>query len=120
MKEVVEMLFVRGLIRVLFCTETFAMGVNAPARAVVFQSLRKHDGREFRHERLSSFYAVPTADCSEPVWRLISGFQKRQSSSELFLELLGLKASHPLRMRMAVGEQRSFHHPVKPHQPLEL
>ncbi len=48
MKEVVEMLFCRGLIRVLFCTETFAMGVNAPARAVIFQSLRKHDGREFR------------------------------------------------------------------------
>ena len=48
MKEVVEMLFCRGVIRVLFSTETFAMGVNAPARTVVFQSLRKHDGREFR------------------------------------------------------------------------
>ena len=42
------MLFCRGLIRVLFSTETFAMGVNAPARAVVFQSLRKHDGTAFR------------------------------------------------------------------------
>jgi antiviral helicase SKI2 len=48
MKEVVEMLFCRGLLRVLFCTETFAMGVNAPARTVVFQSLRKHDGKAFR------------------------------------------------------------------------
>lgn len=48
MKEVVEMLFCRGLMRVLFCTETFAMGVNAPARTVVFQQLRKHDGRSFR------------------------------------------------------------------------
>lgn len=48
MKEVVEMLFCRGLLRVLFCTETFAMGVNAPARTVVFQQLRKHDGRAFR------------------------------------------------------------------------
>jgi antiviral helicase SKI2 len=48
MKEVVEMLFCRGLVRVLFCTETFAMGVNAPARTVVFQQLRKHDGKEFR------------------------------------------------------------------------
>ena len=48
MKEVVEMLFCRGLIKVLFCTETFAMGVNAPARTVVFQQLRKHDGRSFR------------------------------------------------------------------------
>eukprot|EP00958_Prasinococcus_capsulatus_P010038 scaffold978_cov392-Prasinococcus_capsulatus_cf.AAC.1 len=47
-KEVVEILFCRGVIKVLMCTETFAMGVNAPARAVVFQSLRKHDGREFR------------------------------------------------------------------------
>ncbi len=47
-KEVVEMLFCRGLIRVLFSTETFAMGVNAPARAVIFQSLRKHDGTAFR------------------------------------------------------------------------
>ncbi len=48
MKEVVEMLFCKGLIKVLFSTETFAMGVNAPARCVVFQSLRKHDGKEFR------------------------------------------------------------------------
>ncbi|KAL3159262.1 hypothetical protein ABBQ32_011226 [Trebouxia sp. C0010 RCD-2024] len=48
MKEVVEMLFCRGLIKVLFSTETFAMGVNAPARTVVFQSLRKHDGKSFR------------------------------------------------------------------------
>ena len=48
LKEVVEMLFCKGLIKVLFCTETFAMGVNAPARTTVFQTLRKHDGKEFR------------------------------------------------------------------------
>lgn len=48
-KEVVEMLFCRGVIKVLFATETFAMGVNAPARAVVFQSTRKHDGKDFRN-----------------------------------------------------------------------
>lgn len=47
-KEVVEMLFCRGVIKVLFSTETFAMGVNAPARSVIFQALRKHDGRQFR------------------------------------------------------------------------
>eukprot|EP00873_Tetraselmis_striata_P040414 jgi/Tetstr1/460678/TSEL_005874.t1 len=48
MKEVVEMLFCRGLIKVLFATETFAMGVNAPTRTVVFHSTRKHDGKSFR------------------------------------------------------------------------
>ena len=32
----------------LFATETFAMGVNMPARSVVFNGFRKHDGRGFR------------------------------------------------------------------------
>ncbi|GBF97557.1 hypothetical protein Rsub_10158 [Raphidocelis subcapitata] len=48
-KEMVEMLFCQGYIKVLFCTETFAMGVNAPTRTVVFHSLRKHDGKGFRN-----------------------------------------------------------------------
>ncbi|GKY96387.1 hypothetical protein MPSEU_000598300 [Mayamaea pseudoterrestris] len=48
LKEVVEILFGKGLIKVLFATETFAMGVNMPARAVVFNSIRKHDGTKFR------------------------------------------------------------------------
>lgn len=33
----------------LFATETFAMGVNMPARTVVFDSIRKHDGTGFRN-----------------------------------------------------------------------
>ncbi|XP_043214935.1 helicase SKI2W-like isoform X1 [Amphibalanus amphitrite] len=48
LKEVIEMLFQRGLVKLLFATETFAMGVNMPARTVVFDSIRKHDGRSFR------------------------------------------------------------------------
>lgn len=48
MKECVEMLFSEGLVKMLFATETFAMGVNMPARTVVFNGFRKHDGREFR------------------------------------------------------------------------
>ena len=44
----VEILFSRNLIKVLFATETFAMGVNMPARSVVFNSIRKHDGTQFR------------------------------------------------------------------------
>ncbi|PJF17282.1 Helicase, superfamily 1/2, ATP-binding domain-containing protein [Paramicrosporidium saccamoebae] len=47
-KEAVEILFSRGLVKVLFATETFAMGVNMPARTVVFSSIRKHDGTGFR------------------------------------------------------------------------
>ncbi|KAF8665387.1 hypothetical protein AX16_000406 [Volvariella volvacea WC 439] len=47
-KEVVEILFARGLVKILFATETFAMGVNMPAKCVVFSGIRKHDGRNFR------------------------------------------------------------------------
>ena len=48
LKEVVEMLFQKGWVKLLFATETFAMGVNMPARTVVFDNIRKHDGKEFR------------------------------------------------------------------------
>ena len=46
LKEMVELLFSRNLIKVLFATETFAMGVNMPAKSVVFNSIRKHDGMQ--------------------------------------------------------------------------
>ena len=48
-KELVEILFQRGLVKVLFATETFAMGVNMPARSVVFSETRKNDGQQFRN-----------------------------------------------------------------------
>jgi len=48
LKEVVEILFAQGLVKVLFATESMAIGVNLPARSVVFHSLRKHDGVQMR------------------------------------------------------------------------
>ncbi|PCH38886.1 antiviral helicase [Wolfiporia cocos MD-104 SS10] len=49
LKEVIEILFQEGLIKVLFATETFSIGLNMPAKTVVFTAARKFDGREFRH-----------------------------------------------------------------------
>jgi len=48
LKELVEMLFSKGLIKILFATETLAMGLNMPARTVVFTTPRKFDGIDFR------------------------------------------------------------------------
>uniref|UniRef100_A0A7E4VDN8 Superkiller viralicidic activity 2-like 2 n=1 Tax=Panagrellus redivivus TaxID=6233 RepID=A0A7E4VDN8_PANRE len=48
LKEVIEILFGEGLIKVLFATETFAMGLNMPARTVLFTSVRKFDGKNHR------------------------------------------------------------------------
>ncbi len=46
-KEIVERLFTTGRIRLLFATETFALGVNMPARTVCFHALTKFDGVGF-------------------------------------------------------------------------
>ncbi|KAJ3760892.1 rRNA-processing arch domain-containing protein [Lentinula raphanica] len=48
LKEVIEILFSEGLIKVLFATETFSIGLNMPAKTVVFTDTRKFDGRELR------------------------------------------------------------------------
>ncbi|VDN10035.1 unnamed protein product [Dibothriocephalus latus] len=48
LKETIEILFGEGLIKCLFATETFAMGLNMPARTVMFTSVRKFDGVTYR------------------------------------------------------------------------
>lgn len=46
LKTVVEQLFARGLIKVVFATETLALGINMPARSVVLEKLVKFNGIE--------------------------------------------------------------------------
>ena len=48
LKETIEILFGEGLLKALFATETFAMGLNMPARTVLFTSTQKFDGKDFR------------------------------------------------------------------------
>jgi superfamily II RNA helicase len=57
-KELVERLFTGGDVRLLFTTETFALGVNMPARAVIFSSLRKFDGVGFSYLSTLSYYQM--------------------------------------------------------------
>lgn len=48
LKEIIEILFQEGYLKVLFATETFSIGLNMPAKTVVFTSVRKWDGVGFR------------------------------------------------------------------------
>jgi superfamily II RNA helicase len=57
-KEIVERLFNTGLIKLLFATETFALGVNMPARCVAFQSLRKFDGVSFDYMKTRDYFQM--------------------------------------------------------------
>ena len=45
LKALVERLYEAKLIKVLYCTGTFAVGINMPARAAVFDELQRFDGR---------------------------------------------------------------------------
>lgn len=47
-KDVVEELLAARLIKVLYCTETFAVGINMPVKSVCFDSNEKYDGKQFR------------------------------------------------------------------------
>ncbi|KAF1921823.1 rRNA-processing arch domain-containing protein [Ampelomyces quisqualis] len=55
LKETIEILFQEGLIKVLFATETFSIGLNMPAKTVVFTSVRKFDGVTLRWVTPSEF-----------------------------------------------------------------
>jgi superfamily II RNA helicase len=57
-KEIVERLFTTGLVKLLFTTETFALGVNMPARTVVFSSLRKYNGINFDYLSTLGYYQM--------------------------------------------------------------
>jgi len=58
LKELVEDLFGRGLVKVLFATETFAVGINMPARTVCFDSLEKFDGINFRYLNSKEYFQL--------------------------------------------------------------
>jgi superfamily II RNA helicase len=58
LKEVVERLFTNRLIKVIFTTETFALGINMPSRSVVFDELRKFYNDGFRTLQVRDFFQM--------------------------------------------------------------
>lgn len=48
LREMVELLFAKGYIKLLFATETFAVGINMPTKTVVFTDVNKFDGTGMR------------------------------------------------------------------------
>lgn len=43
LKEIIEILFSKGFVKIMFCTETFAVGLNMPTKTVLFAGFKKYD-----------------------------------------------------------------------------
>jgi ATP-dependent RNA helicase HelY len=54
-KEIVETCFARGLVKVVFATETLAVGINMPARAVVLDKITKFNGENHQMLKPSDY-----------------------------------------------------------------
>jgi superfamily II RNA helicase len=48
LREMVELLFARGFIKVLFCTETMSVGINLPVKTTIFTDINKFNGEVIR------------------------------------------------------------------------
>lgn len=58
LKEVIEQMFTHKLLKLIFTTETFALGINMPARCVVFDDLQKYYGNGFKNLTTRDFYQM--------------------------------------------------------------
>lgn len=58
LKHIVENLFGLGLIRVLYTTETFSVGINMPAKTVVFDGMEKFDGVSMRMLNSKEYFQI--------------------------------------------------------------
>ncbi|MFA7283557.1 MAG: DEAD/DEAH box helicase [Candidatus Omnitrophota bacterium] len=58
LKEVIERLFTSRLLKVIFTTETFALGINMPSRSVMFDGLRKFYGTYVRNLKTRDFFQM--------------------------------------------------------------
>ena len=58
LKEVIERLFSTGLLKLIFTTETFALGINMPAKTVIFDTLYKYYGRTSHYLKTRDFYQM--------------------------------------------------------------
>ena len=91
-KEAVETCFAEGLIRVVFATETLALGINMPARTVVIEKLSKFTGE--RHEFLTP-----------GEYTQLTGRAGRRGIDHVGLRRRALVAVRPLRPGGGAGHQ---------------
>jgi ATP-dependent RNA helicase HelY len=125
-KEIVEALFVRGLVKVVFATETLAVGINMPARAVVIDKMSKFTGEHHEPLKASEYTqltgragrrGIDTLGHAVVVWNPFVSFE--QVAAVAMSRTFRLGSAFRTTYNMAVNLVRT-HSPAETHHLLNL
>jgi superfamily II RNA helicase len=110
-KELVERMFTSGLLKLLFTTETFALGINMPARAAVFASLRKFDGVTFDYMQTRDYLQMAgrAGRQGKDAEGLVISMLSAKDMSDAPLKRLLLGQPEPVRSRFSLSFSSLLH-----------
>lgn len=106
LKRLTELLFERGLVRVVFATETMSLGIHMPARSVVLQGLTKRTDRGFRtlsHNELTQMAGRAGRRGIDPEGQCVIALDARDSVEELLAVVDGPPEPIASQFRLGYG-----------------
>ena len=104
LKRLTELLFERGLVRVVFATETMSLGIHMPAKSVVIQGVRKRSEAGFRrltHNELTQMAGRAGRRGIEPLGTCLIALDSPEAEDEV-RELLAAQPE-PIQSQFRVG-----------------
>jgi len=104
LKRLTEMLFERGLVKVVFATETMSLGIHMPAKSVVIQGIRKRTDTGFRQlllNELTQMAGRAGRRGIDPEGKCIIGLDAPEAQGEVRELLAG--SPEPIQSRFRVG-----------------
>jgi superfamily II RNA helicase len=103
-KRLIEVLFERGLCKVVFATETMSLGIHMPARSVVLQGLTKRTDRGFRalsHNELTQMAGRAGRRGIDPEGQCVIALDARDGLPDLLKVVDG--SPEPIESRFKLG-----------------
>ncbi len=104
LKRLIELLFERGLCRVVFATETMSLGIHMPARSVVLQGLTKRTDRGFRslsHNELTQMAGRAGRRGIDPEGKCVIALDARDGVEDLLRVVDG--SPEPIESQFKLG-----------------
>ncbi|MBI4012926.1 MAG: DEAD/DEAH box helicase [Candidatus Rokubacteria bacterium] len=106
LKRLTEVLFERGLVRVVFATETMSLGIHMPARSVVLQGLTKRTDRGFRtlsHNELTQMAGRAGRRGIDPEGQCVLALDARDSLTDVLAVVDGPPEPIESQFRLGYG-----------------